>query len=326
MSLNLIDIPQAPAHPNHAVPRDGWGRPIVVPRGGGKPKGYTRTTTFIDCIEDKSALIDWGKRMVLVGATKRPDLVEKARPLDPEDPADKKTLNGLAEQATDASGANDKRERGTHLHTLSELVDAGQPLPAGLPAQDVDDMAAYLVETSPLKVVAVEQFVVVDELGVAGTFDRMAEYDGPGPDGEPVSGNYICDVKTGSVDYGGLKMAAQLACYSRGVKYDFARFPVNAQDKAAVASFKKRVIEGHEAEAAYSPLPPVNQDWGIIIHLPAGRGECTLYWVDLNLGWEAAELALRIRVMRSKSRKAIRRFVAQSTGSESLQPSQSVIV
>ncbi|MEU7400099.1 hypothetical protein [Streptomyces sp. NPDC044948] len=316
MTLNLLEIPSKPVHPNDSVPRDGWGRPIVVPRGGGKPKGYTRTTTFIDCIEDKSALIDWGKRMVLVGAVKRPDLVDKARPLDPDSPDDKKRLNELAEQATDASGANDKREKGTHLHGLSELVDAGQPLPAGLPARDVEDMAAYLMETSPLRMKAVEQFVVVDELGVAGTFDRMAEYDGPGPDGEPISGNFIADVKTGSVEYGGLKMAAQLACYSRGVKYDFARFPVNAQDKAAVASFKKRVIDIQEAEAAYSPLPPVNQDWGIIIHLPAGKGECTLYWVDLNLGWEAAELALHIRELRSKGRKAMRPFVAQGTVNE----------
>jgi hypothetical protein len=316
VSLNLMEIPSKPVHPNQSVPRDGWGRPIVVPRGGGKPKGYTRTTTFIDCIEDKSALIDWGKRMVLVGATKRADLVEKARSLNPEDPDDKKRLNELAEQATDASGANDKREKGTHLHGLSELVDAGQPLPAGLPAADVEDMAAYLMETSVLTVKAVEQFVVVDELGVAGTFDRMAEYDGPGPNGAPLSGNFICDVKTGSVEYGGLKMAAQLACYSRGVKYDFARFPVDAQDKAAVASFKKRVIDIQDAEAAYSPLPPVNQDWGIIIHLPAGKGECTLYWVDLNLGWEAAELALRIRELRSKGRRAMKRFVAQGTANE----------
>lgn len=316
MPLNLLEIPRKPVHPNYTVPRDGWGRPIIVPKAGGKPKGYTRTTTFIDCIEDKSSLIDWGKRMVLVGATRRPDLVEKARSLDPEDAADKRRLNELAEQATDASGANDKRERGTHLHGLSELVDTGQPLPAGLPAQDVEDMAAYLVETSALKVTAVEQFVVVDELGVAGTFDRMVSYSGPDPDGRHVEGNYIADVKTGSVEYGGLKMAAQLACYSRGQRYDFTRFPVDAQDKAAVASFRKRVIEAQEAEAAYSSLPPVSQDWGIIIHLPAGKGECTLYWVDLNVGWEAAQLALSIRQLRSKGRMALKPFVAYATDAE----------
>ncbi|MFE9254021.1 hypothetical protein [Streptomyces sp. NPDC006879] len=313
MALNLIEVSPRSAHPNHSVPRDGWGRPLVVPRAGGKPKGYARTTTFIDCIEDKGALIDWGKRMVLVGAAKRADLVDSARGLNPEDSADKKTLNFLSKQATDASGANEKRERGTHLHNLSELVDAGQPLPATASPQDVEDMGAYLMETSVLTVKAVEQFVVVDELGVAGTFDRMAEYDGPGPDGEPLSGDFICDLKTGSVEYGGLKMAAQLACYSRGVLYDHTRFPVDVDNKAELASFKKRVIEIHDAAGAYKPLPPVNQDWGIIIHLPAGKAECTLYWVDLNLGWEAAKLALTIRGMRSKSRKAMMPFARQAT-------------
>ncbi|MEU8621435.1 hypothetical protein [Streptomyces sp. NPDC048623] len=325
MTLNLIEMPQKPIHPNYAVPRDGWGRPLIVPTAGGKPRGYTRTTTFIDCIEDKSSLIDWGKRMVLVGAAKRGDLVDKARSLDPEDAAHKKTLNFLAEQATDASGANDKRERGTHLHNLSELVDAGQPLPPTASPQDVEDMGAYLMETSVLTVKAMEQFVVVDELGVAGTFDRMAEYDGPGPDGEPLSGNFICDLKTGSVEYGGLKMAAQLACYSRGVLYDHTRFPVDVNDRAAVAAFKQSVIDVREATGAYRPLPPVNQDWGIIIHLPAGRAECTLHWVDLNLGWEAAQLALTIRGMRSKSRKALRPFAGNTGKNRAASAAQGVI-
>ncbi|WP_253208337.1 hypothetical protein [Streptomyces sp. YPW6] len=311
MTLNLIEIPQKSAHPNHAVPRDGWGRPLVVPKAGGKPKGHTRTTTFIDCIEDKSSLVDWGKRMVLYGASRRPDLADRARGLDPENADDKKKLNALAEQATDASGANDKRERGTYLHTLSELVDAGQPLPASASEQDIEDMGAYLMETSALKVRAVETFVVVNELGVAGTFDRMVHYAGPDPDGRWIEGDFIADLKTGSVKYGGLKMAAQLAVYSRGEVYDHTRFPVNVDSKAELASFKKHVIEVRDAVEAYTPLPPVNQDWGIIIHLPAGQGECTLYWVDLNIGWRAAQLALTIREMRSLSRKAMKPFVVQ---------------
>ncbi|MEU6056999.1 hypothetical protein [Streptomyces sp. NPDC047097] len=272
-----------------------------------------RTTTFVDGVEDKSALIDWGKRMVLAGAARRPDLADKARRLDPADPQAKKELAALAEQAADAAGASTKRERGTHLHGLSELVDAGRPLPRTASAEDVEDMAAYLLETSVLKVISIEQFVVVDELGVAGTFDRMAHYAGPGPDGRHVEGNYICDLKTGSVEYGGLKMAAQLACYSRGARYDHTRFPVDAGSKAAVAAFKKRDVPPEEAAAAYQPLPPVDQNWGIIIHLPAGRGECTLYWVDLRLGWEAAQAALILRALRSKGRKAMRPFRAPAT-------------
>ncbi|MGW1040056.1 hypothetical protein [Streptomyces sp. NPDC002547] len=313
MSLNLIEIPQAkPLHPNLSVPRDGWGRPLVVPEGGGKPKGHTRTTTFIDCIEDKSNLIDWGKRMVLVGAARRLDIIEKAAGLDPEDPADKKTLNVLAEQLTDASGANDKSRRGTYLHDLSEYVDRGDPLPNTISGDDLDDMAAYMASTAVLTVIAVEQFVIVPELSVGGTFDRLSHYEGPGPDGKPIKGNFITDTKTGSVEYGRLKMASQLAVYSRGKLYDHTKFPVNADDKKALAAWKKQTFTAEQAAEAYSPLPPVNQNWGIIVHLPAGTGTCKLYWANLKIGWRLAQLALTIREERS-TKGALVPFVSQAT-------------
>ncbi|MEU8133222.1 hypothetical protein [Streptodolium elevatio] len=304
MVLNLVEIPQpAPTHPNHAVPRDGWGRPIIVPKAGGKPTGHTRTTTFIDCIEDKSNLNDWGKRMVLLGATKRPDLIAKAGALDPE--ADKKQLNALAEQAADASGANDKREKGTYLHSLTEYADRAEPLPPGASAADLEDIAAYMMATSAMTVVSAEQFVVVNQLGAAGTFDRLMNYDGPGPDGERITGNFIADVKTGGIEYGALKMASQLAVYSRGELYDHTYFPVDAKDKKALAAWKKRQFSAEEAAQAYMPLPDVNQEWGIIIHLPSGTGVCKLHWVDLTIGWELAQLALTIRKARTGKGKAM---------------------
>jgi hypothetical protein len=318
--LNIVDLPAAPA-PKLEVPRDGWGRPLIIPRTGGKPAGHTRTTTFIDCIEDKSNLIDWGKRMVLVGASKYPSLLDSARGLSPED--DKKALDALAERATNLSGANDKREKGTHLHTLSEYVDRGEPLPPGTSGADLADMAAYMMETVSLTVHAVEQFVVVNELKVAGTFDRMYEYAGPDPYGNPIDGLFIGDLKTGSVRYGALKMAMQLAIYSRGERYDYSRFPIDTQDKKALAAWKKAEVSAVDAEQAYADLPPVNRDWGIIVHLPAGQAECKLYWVDLNMGWEAAKLALQIRAMRS-TKNAMRPFVSQVTEAQVASPGASV--
>ncbi|ATI18894.1 exonuclease [Streptomyces phage SqueakyClean] len=313
MALNLIELPAPkPLHPNLSVPRDGWGRPLIVPEGGGRPKGHTRTTTFIDCIEDKSNLIDWGKRMVLVGAARRPDLVKKALGLDPSESSDKRSLDSLTEQLTESSGANDKSRKGTYLHDLSEYVDRGDPLPKEISGADLDDMAAYMMATSVLKVVAIEQFVVVPELGVGGTFDRLSYYDGPGPDGKPISGNFITDTKTGSIEYGKLKMASQLAVYSRGKLYDHKHFPVNADDKKAFAAWKKTEFTADQAAQAYSPLPPVNQDWGIIVHLPAGTGTCDLYWVDLNIGWALAQLALTVRKARS-TKGAMKPFVRQLT-------------
>ena len=315
MTLNLVEIPQQakPLHPNLSVPRDGWGRPLIVPEGGGRPKGHTRTTTFIDCIEDKSSLIDWKARNVLIGMTRRPDLADKARLLDPQE--DKRELDKLVEQAEDAAGANEKSRRGTYLHDLSEYVDRGDPLPKTISGADLDDMAAYMMATSVLKVVAIEQFVVVPELGVGGTFDRLSYYEGPGPDGRPISGNFITDTKTGSIKYGRLKFAMQLAVYSRGKLYDHTHFPVDANDKKALAAWKKTEFSAEQAAAAYSPLPPVNRDWGIVVHLPAGEGVCNLYWVNLNIGWALAQLALEVRKARS-TKGAMLPFVSQITEAE----------
>ncbi|MFF4528199.1 hypothetical protein ACFY1P_02905 [Streptomyces sp. NPDC001407] len=272
----------------------------------------TRTTTFIDAIEDKTALSTWGRRMTLVGAARQPSILDAARGLNPESADGKRQLNALADRAVDLSGAHAKRERGTHLHTLSEYVDRGDPLPATASQLDLRDMSAYMAETVDFEVKAVERFVVVPELGVGGTFDRLLEYSGPGPDGEPVEGLFIGDLKTGSVEYGALKMASQLAVYSRGEFYDHTHFPVDAGDKKALAAWKKTSVPADEAARAYTPLPAVSQQWGVIVHLPAGSGECTLYWVDLEIGWRAAKLARDVRQMRGV-RHAMRPWVSRIT-------------
>ncbi|NWF28264.1 hypothetical protein HW130_18650 [Streptomyces sp. PKU-EA00015] len=293
--MRIVDLTPAPV-----VPRDGWDRPLVIPKQGGKPVPLTRTTTFIDCIEDKSALGDWHKRMTLVGAAKRPSMLDVVKQLNPDDQGDKRKLNTLADQAIDIAGANTKREKGTYLHTLSEYVDRGEPLPAGTAALDLRDMTAYMGATVDFEVKAVERFVVVPELGTGGTFDRLLEYAGPDPEGKHVEGRFIGDLKTGSVRYGALKMASQLAVYSRGEFYDYTRFPVDPADRKAFAAWKKREVPAEEAAQAYTSLPgDVSQKWGIIINLPAGSGDCTLHWVDLEIGWAAAKLAREIRVMRS---------------------------
>jgi len=293
--LNLAALPA-----RLEVPRDGRGRPLTLPKAGGKPQSLTRVTTYIDCIEDKAALAAWGKRMTLFGASRQPTLLSGLRELNPGTREGKAALDQAAERAVDIAGANDRRERGTHLHALSELVDRGEELPASISAADMADMAAYKVATMDFDVTAVEQFVVVDELGIGGTFDRMLRYSGPGPDGRPVEGLFIGDLKTGSVEYGGLKMASQLAVYAHGELYDHTMFPVDQRDRKAFDAWKRTVVPPALAAAAYTPLSTVNQDWGIIIHLPAGEARCMLYWADLRLGWEAARLALDIRRMRAR--------------------------
>jgi hypothetical protein len=301
-ALNIVDLPPPP----RSVPRDGHDRPMIVPKAGGKAVAHTRTTTYVDCLEDKTSLATWGKRMVLVGAAKHPNLLDGVLSLDPEDPGDKRELDAKAERLFELSGANGKRDKGTYLHKLSEYVDEGTPLPEGISQADFLDMGAYMMATVNMKVLHSEQIVTVNELCTAGTPDRVSEYDGLGPDGKFLNDNLITDLKTGNVEYGGLKMAAQLAVYSRGLIYDHTVFPeVDTKDKKAWAEWKKTEWDAELAATAYSPLPNVNQDWGIIINLRPGSAVATLYWVDLRIGWEAAVMAKSIRALRSKSGKAL---------------------
>jgi hypothetical protein len=255
------------------------GRPYIKPDPAvddpkAKERTYTRMTTFIDVIDDKTNVRKWGERMVLVGVKRDPTIMERVPDTHPDHRAGKDALDELVERAKGTAGAFDKSDKGTHLHGLSEYVDKGLPLPEDTPPKDRRDMFGYYRTTGGMLHQHVERLVVLDDFQVAGTPDRLTVVPG-------YEGTFIADLKTGSVEYGALKMAAQLAGYSRGRFYDVAT-------------------------GERSPLPwDIRLDLGIIIHLPAGSGEATLYWVDLEVGWEAFLLASQVRELRRKGRKVL---------------------
>lgn len=243
------------------ITRDRWGRPLVVPPEGGKAVPYTRVTTFIDVLEEKRALNQWMQRMVAIGLTERPDLLIAAS----AHRGDKAEMNRLCEEAIEAAKGRAAATTGTALHALTEQVDRGFRLPP-LPGDAQRDVDAYRRATAGMEMLAIESFVVNDELRAAGTPDRIVSYGGR---------NYIADIKTGDIKYGAGKIAMQLALYSRSVHYD------------------------HRTHARV-PLPDVDQTRGIVIHLPAGEGVCELHWVDLIQGWDGVELAREVREWRSR--------------------------
>jgi hypothetical protein len=259
--------------PPPPIARDRWGRPLVVPPEGGKAVAYTRCTTFIDCIEDKYNLQKWMQRMVATGLASRPDLLlSVSAHLD-----DKGALDKICESAREAAQATAAATTGTALHALTELIDRGQELPPGLPANVQASLKAYEAATADLKATHIEQFCVLDMLksgppgsrmpGIGGTPDRIVKYQG---------GVYIADLKTGSIQWGALKIAMQLALYSRSQTYDI----VTAERGRHNASTTK----------------------GIVIHLPAvedpADARCDLFWVDLSEGWNAVLVARAIREKR----------------------------
>lgn len=247
-------------NPTPELARDHFGRPMVTPVGGGKPTPYTRCTTYIDVLSDKFNLQQWEKRMVAIGLAARPDLLlSVSAHLD-----DKGALNRLCGEAKEAAAASAAATTGTALHALTELIDRGQDLPPGLPAHVLADLEAYRAATKDLKATHIEQFMVLDTLKIGGTPDRVVSYKGK---------KYIADLKTGSIEWDTLKIAMQLAVYSRSKTYDIA---TGTRDT-------------HNAEL----------DKGLVIHLPAGEATCRVYWIDLLEGWNAVLIAKQVREKRA---------------------------
>ena len=248
--------------------RDQWGRyKVLSPEG--KVKGYTRATTVAKALDDGAGLLGWGKRMVALGLAQRPDLVALVASIGPDD---KKALDGVCERAAEAGGSTIRRDLGTALHAALEesWVDM-----AKVPAPFVDDVAAVhsTLKAAGLSVVSsmIERMVVMDRFEIAGTFDLIVT------DGEHL---YMADIKTGATLLGALGFAVQLSIYANADN-------LYRQGEAADGS-----------EDVREPMPALDKERGLIIHVQPSSGECDLHWIDLALGAEALELAMQVRTTR----------------------------
>lgn len=204
----------------------------------------------------------WKQRQTALGLADRPDL-QLAVTAHRDD---KRQLNRICEQALEAAASSASATTGTALHTLTELVDSGQDLPT-LPPAAAADLEAYRQAMVPFDVVAMEQFTVVDDLKVGGTPDRILHWNGQ---------NFIGDLKTGkSLKFSIGKIAMQLALYSRALQYD--------------------IETGRR-----TPLPDVDQNNAIVVHVPAGTGRAEVVWVNIAKGWDAVGLAVQVRAWRKQ--------------------------
>lgn len=247
------------AYQNVEIPRDRFGRPMIMPPGRGTKRiPYRRTTTFVGCLDDTNGLMKWQARQVAYGMGQRQDLVLAAAAANPDD---KKTLGDVAEKAKDAAKSSAAADIGTALHAFTERIDRGEPLGA-IPQEYAADIDAYRHATEGIEWLGIETFRVHDEWQIAGTADRIGRF----PHTDRLR---IADIKTGSVDYPH-KMSMQLAMYARMTPYDIA------------------------TDTRTNDPGEVDHNVGVIIHLPAGKGECTLYEIDIMKGWGACLIARQV--------------------------------
>lgn len=306
------------------VRRDRWDRPIILTPEG-EEEGYRRMTTFIDAIEDKTTLVEWKQRVVVVGvaaieqkavggdgvpevmgidevssesvlarveasnitfsaamkALKKDLRKGKISPKEYADAAgqveraQKSELNALVDEAFRAGDGFLKAEAGTRLHKLMEIKDLGQPLPDDVTDLELRDIAAIedAYRQLEFKVIDVERFVVRDDLKAAGTLDRRGSYQSPSLGRRVVA---IGDLKTGRMDFGAAKMARQLAGYAGGKGWN----PAEPEKRENLRC---------------------NREVGLIFHIPAGSGICSVYELDLTMGDRGLKLCSAIYAYRAET-------------------------
>ena len=261
--------------PGDNARRDRWGRYLVVPPGGGKPTGYTRATTVAKALDDTSNLMAWSNRMTALGLAQRPDLLALVQAADPDD---RDELNKVCERAKEAGGATARRDLGTALHTMVEKAHADPEWK--VPDTYAADVAAVqaAIEAAGYEVVdgMSEVMVVLDRHTIAGTSDLTLRRRADGR-------LRISDIKTGaSVNYGALAWAIQLSVYAQAD----ARY---VQGSAHDGSQDQRL-----------PMPEVDRDTALILHVQPGSGVCDVHELDIAAGAEALEVAMAVRTWRKR--------------------------
>ena len=244
------------------IPFDQYGRYLIVPDGQNRPVAHTRVTTFASTLDDRYGLERWGLRMSALGFAARQDLYARLCSTRPDD---KHALDKLCGDAKEAAAASAGANMGTALHAMCERVDLGEDVT--FPAPFDRDVHAYRQALTDHDVGIipdyVERYVCLPDLMLGGKLDRIVDF-GSQPK--------IADLKTGAtLDYSWGSIAVQLACYANA---------------ATLYDGKAK---------AHSPMPDVDKDVALVVHLPAGTGRCDLYWVDIARGWEAAQHAKWVR-------------------------------
>ena len=244
--------------------RDRWGRPLIIPTGGGKPLAYSRFSSHGQVLEDRFGLEKWKIRTSALGLVARQDLFAQLASI-PND--DTKRLDEILSQALEAGGGSVGANMGTALHEFTQRYDLGEITLSDIPDPWRADVEAYArtIEQHSLEIRRdlIEVTLVNDALQLAGTADRFFL---------DSANRLICaDLKTGkSIGANPLGYIVQLAAYANSVLYDVET-------------------------GVRTPLGDVNLDHGLLIHSPAQKARCDLYRVDLRGGLEAAQLASRVK-------------------------------
>lgn len=179
----------------------------------------------------------------------------------------KAPLKELVRKAQEAGGSEDASGLGTAFHGLTECLDNGVE-PDFVPRQLRPWLDAYWEAMQDFEPVLIEPFVVCDEIKAAGSPDRYIRSKSTGM-------VYCADIKSGTSEpeYP-LKVTMQVAIGAHSEQYD-------------------------QASGARTPIACSHLQ-GILIHAPIRepKVKVDLYWLDIDRGWDLAQLAYQVRESR----------------------------
>ena len=256
---------------------------------------FTRVSTIAKMLEDTYHLDQWKDRMLAKGLAMRPDLVmlAGATPLE-----DKRTFTDLTRSSRDTAGGSEGANHGTAFHSLTELVDRGQPTPQGTHPDNVKRLELYKqrLEEWQLQVIPgwMERVVLNREHRIVGRTDRalfaqnmslllnetyrLVGPEAPPPPIVPPTASIIGDVKSQkSMDFGCMAIAMQLAIYAHA-----------------------DLVWNEETGQWDEPDVELNQDVAVVMHVPSDRIAADIHVIDIARGWELVQMAMDIRAARKE--------------------------
>lgn len=188
----------------------------------------------------------------------------------------KKRLLEQVELARKIGGDASASALGTEFHKLAEQVNKGKTPPLVRQALRAR-LGEYMRRTQKIEFLKQEILIVNDIIKRAGSIDYCAKFPAglTTPDGITHSEPIICaaDLKTGKWDpVYPAGVFAQLFGYAGGFQYN------------------------QETNERLPIHPDFNSRWAVLVHFPLAVEGSTVsfYWVDMNIGKEAALLNMRL--------------------------------
>ncbi len=299
------------------------GYKIMVLKDDGTPdpktvRQYTRVTTYIDNLEDKSNLEKWKLRVLLEGValSDTPDehgrideptvakvrelmhtrdvTVSKAQKADRKgklavgelaklevaaQKAFKDALNEMAAELLELGGVHEKANRGTNLHALAELYDAEGMEPINEKLRNEE-----ITPSDHASIVAYAEAMLAAGIKVVASEVVVVN------DSLKYAGRFdriVLAKRPGDA------RASRVIADIKSGRLDYGLLKVEQQ----VAMYADG--DEYDLETGQRSKHGAIKAWGLVIYLPQGAGTCTIHVLDLNRGRTANKLSAQVRAHRT---------------------------